>query len=168
MNTFSVDDFSDSFWAAPASEAAAGMNRSQSEWAFERFLEDFSGAGGAIPGSRTGENVIDPSLVAPQPYFSKAEEGDGDGDVVEIKKPNDQNHNPPLSDPTPTVPIDSDEYRAILKNKLDQACGAVALSRVFFSLQSPFFQLNLLFYIIIQVILGISFLLFFFPKISEM
>ncbi|XWS36362.1 hypothetical protein CRYUN_Cryun20dG0078700 [Craigia yunnanensis] len=126
---FSVDDFADSFWAASASEAVAGMNRSQSEWAMERFLEEFSGAGGAIPGSRDGENVIGPSLAEPQPSFSKAKEGDGDGDVVEIKKPNDQNHNPPLSDPTPTVPIDSDEYRAILKNKLDQACAAVAFSR---------------------------------------
>ena len=159
MNTvFSVDDFPDPFWVAPASDAAAGMSRSQSVWAFERFLEEFSGAGVAIPGSCAGDNVIGPSLVAPQSSVSKAEEGDGNGDVVEIKKPNNQNHNHPPSDPIPTFPIDSDEYRAILKNKLDQACGAVALSRVFFSLQSPFFQLNLLFYIIIQVILGIYFL----------
>ncbi|XVF71908.1 hypothetical protein PTKIN_Ptkin12aG0077800 [Pterospermum kingtungense] len=131
MNTvFSVDDFSDTFWAAPASEAAAEMSRSQSEWALERFLEEFSGAGVAIPGSRAAENVIGPSLAAPQPSVSKTKEGDGDGDVVEIKKPNNQNHNPAPSEPTPTVPIDSDEYRAILKNKLDQACAAVALSRV--------------------------------------
>ncbi|XP_022727475.1 light-inducible protein CPRF2-like [Durio zibethinus] len=126
---FSVDDFSDSFWAATLSEAAAGMNRSQSEWALERFLEEFSGAGGAIPGSRAGENVIGPSLAAPQPSFSKAEEGDGDGDVVEIKTPNNQNHNPPPSDSTPTVPTDLDELRAILMNKLEQECAAFALSR---------------------------------------
>ncbi|XVF80880.1 hypothetical protein PTKIN_Ptkin15bG0111000 [Pterospermum kingtungense] len=105
MNTvFSVDDFSDPFWAASASEATAGMNRSQSELALERFLEEFSGARGAIPASRAGENVIGPSLAAPHQSFSKAEE-------------------------EPTAPIDSDEYRAILKKKLDQACAAVSLSR---------------------------------------
>ncbi|XVF21680.1 hypothetical protein REPUB_Repub12eG0111000 [Reevesia pubescens] len=126
MNSvFSGDDFSDSFWAVPA-----GMGRSQSEWAFERFLEEFSGAGvAAIPGSRASENVIGPSLATPQPSVSKSEEGDGDGDVVEFKKLNSQNHNPPPSDSTPTVPIESDDYRAILKSKLDQACAAVALSR---------------------------------------
>ncbi|XVE77850.1 hypothetical protein DITRI_Ditri13aG0096200 [Diplodiscus trichospermus] len=130
MNTvFSVDDLSDSFWAAPASEAPAGMNRSQSEWALERFLEEFSGAGGAIAGSRAGGNVTGSSFSSTQPCFSKSDEGDGDFDVVEINNPNDQNHNPPPSDPTPTVPIDSDEYRAILKSKLHQACAAVALSR---------------------------------------
>ncbi|XVF32475.1 hypothetical protein REPUB_Repub17cG0086000 [Reevesia pubescens] len=129
MNTvFSVDDFSEIFCAASASDVAAGMNRSQSEWALEMFLEEFSGAAVATPASRSGENVIAPSLAAAQPSVSKAEEGDEDGDVVEIKKPNNQNHNPPPSDPTPTVPIDLDEYRAFLKNKLDQACAAVALS----------------------------------------
>ncbi|OMO78409.1 hypothetical protein CCACVL1_14431 [Corchorus capsularis] len=127
MNTvFSVDDFSDPFWAASAAE---GMSRSQSEWALEKFLEEFSSTGGAIPGSRVGENVIGSSLAASQLSVSKAEEGDRDGDVVEIKRPNNQNHNPPPSDPTPGIPADSDEYRAILKNKLDQACAAVALSR---------------------------------------
>ncbi|OMP08815.1 hypothetical protein COLO4_06086 [Corchorus olitorius] len=127
MNTvFSVDDFSDPFWAASAAE---GMSRSQSEWALEKFLEEFSSTGGAIPGSRAGENVICPSLAASQLSVSKAEEGDRDGDVVEIKRPNNQNHNPPPSDPTPAITADSDEYRAILKNKLDQACAAVALSR---------------------------------------
>ncbi|XP_012476236.1 basic leucine zipper 10 [Gossypium raimondii] len=128
MNSvFSVDDFSDPFWVASATGAAAGMSRSQSEWALEKFLEEFSGAGAAIQGSRAGENVIGTSLAAPQAPVSKSENGDGDGGAVEVKKPN--NLNPPPSDSTPTVPIDADEYRAILKNKLHQACAAVALSR---------------------------------------
>ncbi|MBA0737290.1 hypothetical protein Gogos_010760 [Gossypium gossypioides] len=122
MNSvFSVDDFSDLFWAASATGAAEGMSRSQSEWALEKFLEEFSGAGAAIQGSRAGENVIGTSLAVPQAPVSKSENGDGDGGAVEVKKPN--------SDLTPTVPIDADEYRAILKNKLHQACAAVALSR---------------------------------------
>ncbi|KAG4188791.1 hypothetical protein ERO13_A08G187900v2 [Gossypium hirsutum] len=104
MNSvFSVDDFSDPFWAASATGAAAGMSRSQSEWALEKFLEEFSGAGAAIQGSRAGENVIGTSLAVPQAPVSKSENGDGDGGAV--------------------------EYRAILKNKLHQACAAVALSR---------------------------------------
>ncbi|PPS05884.1 hypothetical protein GOBAR_AA14753 [Gossypium barbadense] len=128
MNSvFSVDDFSDPFWAASATGAAAGMSRSQSEWALEKFLEEFSGAGAAIQGSRAGENVIGTSLAVPQAPVSKSENGDGDGGAVEVKKPN--NLNRPPSDSTPTVPIDADEYRAILKNKLHQACAAVALSR---------------------------------------
>lgn len=130
---FSVDDFSDSFWAAPP-----GMSRSQSEWAFDNFIEEFSGSGGAIPVSRSGESVIGPSLAEPRPSVSKSEEADGEGDVVEIKRPGNQNHNSPPSDLAPTFSIDSDEYRAILKDKLHQACAAVALSRVFFSLQSLF------------------------------
>ncbi|KAE8668820.1 Detected protein of confused Function [Hibiscus syriacus] len=118
MNSvFLADDFSDCSWAAPDSNAAAGMSRSHSEWALERFLEEFSGA---------GETVIGPSSAAPQPSVSKAEEGDA---VVEIKNPNNQNHNPPPSDPTPTVSIDSDEFRSILKSKLELECAAVALSR---------------------------------------
>ncbi|XP_022758320.1 basic leucine zipper 25 isoform X1 [Durio zibethinus] len=126
---FSVDDFSDSFWPVPASDSVVGMSRSQSEWALERFLEEISGAGVGIPGSRAGENVIGPSLAAPQTSVSKAEEGDGDVDVVEIKKPNNQNRSPPPSDPTLTVSIDYDGNPAILKKKLDQACAAVAFSR---------------------------------------
>ncbi|KAL4364224.1 hypothetical protein GQ457_04G027740 [Hibiscus cannabinus] len=118
MNTvFSVDDFSDCFWASPASDAADGMSRSHSEWALEMFLEEFSGA---------DENVIGLSSAVPQPSVSK---GDGGADVVEIKRPNNQNQNPPPSDLSPTVPIDSDEFRAILKSKLELECAAVALSR---------------------------------------
>ncbi|TYG93868.1 hypothetical protein ES288_A11G145000v1 [Gossypium darwinii] len=126
MNTvFSVGDFSDSFWAAPASDDALGMTRSHSEWALERFLEEFSGAGVAISGSHAGENVIGPSLMSPQSSVSKVEEGN----VVEIKRPNSQNHNHPPSDQTPTVPTDSDDYHTILKSKLELECAAVALSR---------------------------------------
>ncbi|GMI66485.1 BASIC LEUCINE ZIPPER O2 HOMOLOG 4, ARABIDOPSIS THALIANA BASIC LEUCINE ZIPPER 25 [Hibiscus trionum] len=121
MNTlFSVDDFSDCFWASPASDAADGMSRSHSEWALEMFLEEFSGA---------GENVIAPSSAVLQPSVLKSGEGGGGADVVEIKRPNNQNQNLPPSDPTPTVPVDSDEFRAILTSKLELECAAVALSR---------------------------------------
>ncbi|KAK8635849.1 hypothetical protein V6N13_004564 [Hibiscus sabdariffa] len=127
-NVFSVDDLSDSYWAAPP-----GMNRSQSEWALEVFLEEFSGTGGAIPVpvpvSRSSESVIGPSVAEPHLSVSKPEEGDGDDDVVEIKRPGIQNHSSPPSALKPTVPIDSDDVQAILKSKLEQACAVFALSR---------------------------------------
>ncbi|KAE8666999.1 Histone acetyltransferase [Hibiscus syriacus] len=120
---FSVDDFSDSFWDAPL-----GMNRSQSEWALDIFLEEFSGTGGAIPVSRSSESVIGPSLAEPQLSASKYD-GDGDDDVVEIKRPGNQNHSSPPSSLKPKVPIDSDEVQATLKSKLEQAYVVFALSR---------------------------------------
>ncbi|KAL4311863.1 hypothetical protein GQ457_01G052890 [Hibiscus cannabinus] len=121
---FSVDDFSDSSWAAQT-----GMNRSQSECALESLLEEFSGTGWTIPVSRSSESVIGPSLTEPQLSVSKFEEGEGDDDVVEINRPGNQNHSSPLSALKPTVPVDSDEVQAILKSKLEQACVVFALSR---------------------------------------
>lgn len=47
--------------------------------------------------------------------------------MVEVKRPNNRNSTP--SDSTPMVQIDTNEYRAILKKNLHQACVAVALSR---------------------------------------
>ncbi|KAG8474932.1 hypothetical protein CXB51_031642 [Gossypium anomalum] len=74
----------------------------------------FSSVGAAIQGSRAGENVIGTSLAVPQVPISKSENGYGDGGV-EVKKSNN-------------VPIDAEEYRTILKNKIHQACAIVALS----------------------------------------
>ncbi|KAE8660680.1 Basic leucine zipper 9 [Hibiscus syriacus] len=120
---FSIDDLSDSFWDAPL-----GMNRSQSEWALEIFLEEFSGSGEDIPGSRSSGSVIGPSFAEPQQSVPKYE-GDGVDDVVEIKRPGNQNHSSPPSALKPKVPINSDEVQAILKSKLEQACVVFALSR---------------------------------------
>lgn len=123
MNTvFSVEDFSDSFWSAPdlAVAAAEIMNRSQSEWALERFFEEMS--------TSAPTNAIASSSLQSQPSISTAERAH-DNDVVEIGKPADHdNHNRSSpSGPSLTARVDSEEYRAFLKNKLDLACAAVAL-----------------------------------------
>lgn len=111
---FSVDDISDQFWSppqvAPAEEESSSisaskmMNRCASEWAFQRFLQE---------------------AVAPEsspPSSSKPT------DVVEIKSFTTASF---AAGPSPNVPIDSDEYQAFLKSRLNLACAAVCnLTRV--------------------------------------
>lgn len=63
------------------------MNRSASEWAFHRFIQE----------SSAGESTTACGVSVSSP---------------------------------PNVPVDSDEYRAFLKSKLNLACAAVAMKRV--------------------------------------
>ncbi|CAM8979125.1 unnamed protein product [Rhodiola kirilowii] len=103
---FSVDGIADHFWtSAPPSEldingnrdvnASKMMNRSSSEWAFQKFIEE--------------------NTPTADDQSAKMED-----EVLEIK---DHRATPP------NVPIDSDEYQAFLKSRLDLACAAVAMSR---------------------------------------
>lgn len=119
---FSVGDIADQFWSqAPPPAEDPKMNRSASEWAFERFLQE-----------ATVSTLSDTSSSKSVP----------DGDVVEIKDVHKANTNcssqpQSLSPATtsftsvsgPAVRIDSDEYHALLKSKLNLACAAVALTR---------------------------------------
>lgn len=117
---FSVDENSEQFWVSPPSSSreASQMNRSASEWAFQRFLQESS----SPPSS---------SVSAAAAAAASAE-----NDVVELKVPVDEPKQtpPPIAslDPPPNVPIDSQEYQAFLKSRLNLACAAVALSRVIF------------------------------------
>ncbi|GFP87004.1 light-inducible protein cprf2 [Phtheirospermum japonicum] len=88
-----------------------GMNRSSSEWAFQRFLQE---------------------AASPDRNRTTLQSED----VVEIKGNNHhQNENQQREmatsggPPPPNIPIDSDEYQAFLKSRLDLACAAVALTR---------------------------------------
>ncbi|KVH92082.1 Basic leucine-zipper, C-terminal [Cynara cardunculus var. scolymus] len=157
---FSVDDIAGHFWSpSPAAAGAADedessssssasknkstpamMNRSMSEWAFQRFLQEAS--------------------APPESSSSRP------NDVVEIKDQDEvQDKNQPIATTTatlknnesgrttgsasgggaaaaattsfgasvvggpPNVPIDSEEYQDYLKNRLNLACAAVALTR---------------------------------------
>lgn len=130
---FSVDEMADHFWSPHAppvglhddadvdqqSSSAAvtslskmtRMNRSPSEWAFQRFLEESASAD----------------------HNSTTLKSD---DVVEIhgdanrKKDNQQSEIAAAGGPLPIIPVDSEEYQAFLKSRLELACAAVALSRV--------------------------------------
>nr|XP_017236829.1 PREDICTED: light-inducible protein CPRF2 [Daucus carota subsp. sativus] len=94
---FSVEDISDQFWSPPAREESSKlmMNRSDSEWAFQSFLQQAS--------ALESEPPSQPVAVA--------------GDVKN-----------PVEIPA-NVPVDSEDYQAYLKSRLDLACAAVALTR---------------------------------------
>lgn len=166
---FSVDDIADQFWSPPPppirltdgdSESASStsssslkmMNRSSSEWAFQRFLQEASAS----------NHSPSPTAPPPQPTttYANVPAPPQDG-VVEIKdnysakslsndnnQSNNNNNNncssekkvgmassfggapPPLSN----IHVDSEEYQAFLRSRLNLACAAVALTRVFFVL----------------------------------
>ncbi|XP_019056989.1 PREDICTED: basic leucine zipper 25-like [Tarenaya hassleriana] len=145
MNSvFSIDDLTDSFWSAVSPAAAAavmgeGMSRSQSEWAFQRLIEEMSVSAGS-PISRSSSetgNVIGrslPPVIQPEPSVARPLGGGADaaGDVVEIQRP--ENHSRRVEEQgsrnhgsSSTIGVDPDHYHAILKSKLDLACAAVAL-----------------------------------------
>ncbi|ESQ45007.1 hypothetical protein EUTSA_v10010426mg [Eutrema salsugineum] len=134
---FSVDDLTESFWPAsapvpePPQNMADGMTRSQSEWAFQRLIQEMSGSD-ASPTT----NVIDrsPPQVQSEQSLSTIDET---SDVVEIQKPPQNHRLPPgddqrdrnrarSSDPLDSAGVDPNQYHAILKSRLDLACAAVA------------------------------------------
>ncbi|XP_038890464.1 light-inducible protein CPRF2 [Benincasa hispida] len=131
---FSVGEISDQYWSSelaaapppsrpsrPADEGSK-MNRSASEWAFQRFLQEASET---------------------SPHSSAADHGEGE--VIEIKdSAYNQSHKLNANQDgvsncnsssissnavPPNIPIDSEEYQAFLKSKLHLACAAVAMKR---------------------------------------
>lgn len=113
---FSGDDIPDSFWVSPG---GPGMNRSSSEWFLQTFLHEASAvtefpvtdatASSAVP-SITTKSSTRPELI--------------DSDVEMKGKPS------LLSDPTPPVLQDTEEYQAFLKRTRNLTCSAVVSSRV--------------------------------------
>ncbi|CAL9053071.1 bZIP transcription factor RISBZ2-like isoform X2 [Musa acuminata AAA Group] len=152
---FSVDEIGDSFWAAspapppglPPPPGGAAMNRSPSEWYFERFLAEEPAPAPTAASSAPNPNPNpNPSFhpnpnrnVAPNPSASSSVVGSnfcegrrelgrvGDDEVVEIKAPIVVAVPPQPSDLPATV--DPGHYQTLLKHKLDIACAAVAMSR---------------------------------------
>ncbi|XP_027365545.1 light-inducible protein CPRF2-like isoform X2 [Abrus precatorius] len=111
---FSVDEISDHFWSPPipvsGADDSSKMSRSASEWAFQRFLQEASASAPSPPSSSSAAD-----------------------DVVFVEI-NDQAKPPPkngavLPNAPAPVPLDSEEYQAFLKNQLNLACAAVALTR---------------------------------------
>lgn len=157
----SVDEISDQFWSSspprllePGEQSM--MNRSESEWAFQCFLQE----------------QVSPKAKAATSNSSSAGGVGDDSDVVEIKDTSTDRNEGPSQNPTnannaningnnnnnasgsktaakppaanagaENIPIISEEYRAFLKRKLNLACAAVALSRVL-SLDLSLFSLS--------------------------
>ncbi|XP_011042439.1 PREDICTED: light-inducible protein CPRF2 [Populus euphratica] len=123
MNSvFSVDDFSDSFWPSPPlspQSTAPAMNRSESEWALEKFLLEASAVSVSSDTNIAAQSALSQSTTSSIPPEN------GEDEVVEITK--HPNPHPQRLGRNPTNLIDSD--RALLKSKLYRACTAVAMSR---------------------------------------
>lgn len=104
------EDITDSFWSSSPSngEKPSNLNRNASEWALHRFIHEAS-----------------PSASSSSPQKKGAEDQGGVGgarnDVFEFDKP-----------AAAVPPMNTPQYQAILKQRLDLACAAVALTRVRF------------------------------------
>ncbi|KAG5044385.1 hypothetical protein JHK87_008300 [Glycine soja] len=101
----SVDEISEQYWVAASSSSSSSsssfkskMNRSESEWAFQQFLQ--------------------------QEAASSSSNSDHDDDHHHAKLKKESNTNIPV-----TLHVDSQDYHAILKTKLNLACAAVAMTR---------------------------------------
>ena len=111
------------------------MNRSASEWALERFLEEVSAFPvNSCPSTTSDRVVVSPVDVAsPASQSSTSKRDEGDDEVLEIKKADcdhDRSQPIPSLDPSKMARSNPDQYRVFLKNRLDMACAAAALSRV--------------------------------------
>ncbi|XP_071710409.1 light-inducible protein CPRF2-like [Rutidosis leptorrhynchoides] len=140
---FSVDDIAGHFWSpSPADVNGAGdedessssssasknnnnnkstmMNRSMSEWAFQRFIQETSSQ---LPES---SSTKDQSNDDPAAAFVEITDQD---EIKDKKKSTTISATETSSFAPPNVPIDSEEYQDYLKSRLDLACAAVALTR---------------------------------------
>lgn len=121
---FSVDDMADQFWSPPpvrlsdatneeelttsSSSSSVMMNRSSSEWAFQRFLQEAQNKTDANANAANAANVVE---------------------IKDVQPPIGINSAAAAGLPPNNIPVDSDEYQAFLKTRLDLACAAVALTR---------------------------------------
>ncbi|KAI3937356.1 hypothetical protein MKW98_001927 [Papaver atlanticum] len=134
---FSVEEISHPFWTPTPQIPGGGedhhMKRSSSEWAFQRFLQEAVTSPTNSLSSSTSNTVV--PLFPPSTLLPSSSSRSPDEEVIEIKDNHNhhhiQNHHPlPSSDPLLKSPIDAKEYQEILKQRLTQACAAVAMSRV--------------------------------------
>ncbi|KAL3516290.1 hypothetical protein ACH5RR_023192 [Cinchona calisaya] len=147
---FSVDDIADQFWSQPpfpirlgeddesgsgssstnnTSSSSKKMNRSASEWAFQRFLQEASGSNHSpppLPQPASSNNLPQNDVVEIKDNNLKRNsnnDNNNQSNTVEVKVAPTTSYGGP---PPPNIPVDSEEYQAILKSKLDLACAAVA------------------------------------------
>jgi hypothetical protein len=100
------------------------MNRSASEWAFQRFLQEASSAVGDSPKSSPAGKNDDVSNEIKNPNQTAT------GSGCEVNNNKEDGKTAAVNDAP--APVDPDEYQEFLKNKLNLACAAVALQRASF------------------------------------
>ncbi|XWS42508.1 hypothetical protein CRYUN_Cryun16bG0020100 [Craigia yunnanensis] len=124
---FSVEEISDHFWSSSSAATTAAdvdnklgskMNRSASEWAFQQFLREEVDK----KGEEEEEDEEEEEEEAKEELKKKKENGMASSFNGCLEN-NDNNNN---------VPVNVEEYQAFLKNKLNLACAAVAMSRASF------------------------------------
>ncbi|KAG6495037.1 hypothetical protein ZIOFF_042828 [Zingiber officinale] len=123
-SAFSADEIGDAFWAA-SPDPSLVLNRSSSEWLFEKFLEEdtASSPSDVANPDRSGVAVAAASASVVGSNFGAGNRDLGrgaDGDVVEVKESVSR---PPYDRPAAV------EYQTFLKQKLDMYCAVVAMSR---------------------------------------
>ncbi|MQL87076.1 hypothetical protein Taro_019616, partial [Colocasia esculenta] len=138
----SVEEISNHVWPSSSSSPHSGagsseakmMNRSPSEWAFQRFLQEavptspspslVSTAAGPHPVSPDPAANADAKPSIPVSAVSRRKDADGGDELPEAKSPPPP---PPARLPRPLdVLVDSDEYHEYLKQQLNLACAAAA------------------------------------------
>ncbi|KAL0380123.1 UNVERIFIED_CONTAM: Light-inducible protein CP [Sesamum angustifolium] len=102
------------------------MNRSSSEWAFQRFLQET-----AEP-DRTTTTLQLPSSSMHLPQKDEVVEIKGNHQYSLVGANSNQQQREEAAEaaagPPPDIPIDSKEYQTYLKSRLQLACAAVALT----------------------------------------
>ncbi|KAK9291892.1 hypothetical protein L1049_019843 [Liquidambar formosana] len=120
---FSVDELSDPLWSSPPAirepDESSKMNRSSSEWAFQRFLQEASASQTSPPSSAGAENDV----VEIKDHEIQNQNGNSN------PNPNQNHHNTLSFGASQNIPTDPEKYQAFLKDRLNLACAAVALSR---------------------------------------
>ncbi|XP_078429820.1 light-inducible protein CPRF2-like [Wolffia australiana] len=127
---FSMEEISNHIWpssSASSSHAAADgeeqklMNRSSSEWAFQRFLQEANSNGEAQ--DRASEPAVDNADEKPTPCQGSKISAEED-DVAEIKMAASSKIS---ANRLSCIPEDADKYHEYLKQQLDLACAAAAV-----------------------------------------
>ncbi|GMY20881.1 light-inducible protein CPRF2-like isoform X2 [Fagus crenata] len=163
---FSVDEISDQFWSpeTPSTphppppqppqptttgsgtgqqqdESSKIMNRSESEWAFQRFLQlevvSESETTSSSSAQQNGVVVLDTTTTNNNNNNNNNNNTNTNGNTAsttsftsKMKSNNETSTTASFNAaPSPNISIDSEEYQAFLKSKLNLACAAVALSR---------------------------------------
>ncbi|KAJ6413806.1 hypothetical protein OIU84_006582 [Salix udensis] len=121
------------------------MNRSESEWAFQRFLQEASAAtfDDTTPSNSSADKTdvvhINDNGYSNNNATSKSCDNNYKGNAMSLCNGACATAASSSFGAPADIPVESEDYHAILKSKLNMACAAVALSRAYFvkPLNSP-------------------------------
>ncbi|KAJ6737400.1 BASIC LEUCINE ZIPPER 63 [Salix viminalis] len=112
------------------------MNRSESEWAFQRFLQEASAAtfDDTTPSNSSADKTdvvhINDNGYSNNNATSKSCDNNYKGNGMSLSNGGCATAASSSFGAPADIPVESEDYHAILKSKLNMACAAVALSRL--------------------------------------